>query len=293
MVTLGDGAIGIPLKVSGADRVFLLELNAIHSNVYETLANELAMKHKPIPKGVTVQVGGVGTVQELALLPDLQIGALRGTDVPILLVPAPQTGAYAGVVAMDLLQDADVELDFAKNKLNLYSPKHCSGKVVYWADTYGTVPFRLEPTGRILLRMRLDDHSITASLSTTHAHSEMAVADALGFSAILPTGAHTYANQDQMTLAGKTPRGENIYHYPFKTLALGDLTINNPVIDLIAKPSAFFCSGEQLPAAANEKQICWGDSYLTIGLSVLKALHLYFAFDEKVLYITPAGAKKS
>ncbi len=37
-----------------------------------------------------------------------------------------------GVIGTDLLGKFDVDLDIAHKKLNLFSPDHCKGQVVYW-----------------------------------------------------------------------------------------------------------------------------------------------------------------
>jgi hypothetical protein len=67
-----------------------------------------------------------------------------------------------------------------------------------------------------------------------------------------------------------------IYRYPFSTLALQGVTVNNPEIDLVPQ-SAFFRDGR--------------GPQLLLGIGVLRQLHIYVAYDEQVLYVTPAEAQ--
>jgi len=65
--------------------------------------------------------------------------------------------------------------------------------------------------------------------------------------------------------------GDDTYSFPFKTLNLGGLVINNPQIALWDAPG---------PGVAN--------NVVFIGMDVLRLLHLYVAYDKSMLYISPA-----
>ena len=48
------------------------------------------------------------------------------------------------------MQGYDVDIDFAKSSLNLFSQKHCRGSVVYWTKTgYVVVPLDMDRAGHI------------------------------------------------------------------------------------------------------------------------------------------------
>jgi hypothetical protein len=63
------------------------------------------------------------------------------------------------------------------------------------------------------------------------------------------------------------------FDYPFKTLSLDGLTVNNPHITVL--------SDTLLPSGL-------GDD-LILGVSFLRQLHIYVAYKEEKLYITPAA----
>jgi hypothetical protein len=72
--------------------------------------------------------------------------------------------------------------------------------------------------------------------------------------------------------------GLPLYSFPFKTLSMNGIVISNPKIGL--SPEIVEC----LPPH------CLGGSDVSLGTNELKQLHLYFAFKEQVLYVTPADA---
>ncbi|HEY2033927.1 MAG TPA: hypothetical protein VGH02_09610, partial [Rhizomicrobium sp.] len=64
---------------------------------------------------------------------------------------------------------------------------------------------------------------------------------------------------------------------PFKTLSLNGLTVNHPDILLISNSESDVLGGNASPK-------------MLIGLSILSKLHLYIAYGEHNLYVTPADA---
>jgi hypothetical protein len=62
-----------------------------------------------------------------------------------------------------------------------------------------------------------------------------------------------------------------VYNYPFQTLTFGGVTVNRPHIQIVSDP-------------------VWREDDLLLGVGILSQLHLYIAYGEKKLYITPALA---
>jgi predicted aspartyl protease len=61
-----------------------------------------------------------------------------------------------------------------------------------------------------------------------------------------------------------------VYDYPFKLLDFDGVTVSNPRLQVV--------SSDFLPRGID----------MLIGVSILRRLHLYIAYDEEKLYITPA-----
>ena len=75
----------------------------------------------------------------------------------------------------------------------------------------------------------------------------------------------TRANADQ-------PDQIPLYNYPFKTLTLGGITINNPRILIRNAPGATVSRNTDM----------------LVGASTLQHLHTYVSYKNKILYVTPA-----
>jgi hypothetical protein len=281
MTTLPGGTIGVPLKIAGENRIFVLRMEFPYSAVSQSFADSLHLAHAPLaPSGNKVNLLG-RDVTDVTTLPDLQIGAVSGKDVPVLLLPNATDAAAVGILAFDLLSNFDVELDFHDAKLNLFSPDHCPGKVVYWADSYASVPFIRDALGGILFKIDLDGHRLKARLSTSEPNAAL----------------HGWVAENRMDIFTKdlvalSPASKDAtrYRYPFKRLSLGDVAINNPAVDVLTLETDQTCDGMATPDVGSRTTICHGGSDIAIGLKELRALRLYFSFKENELYVTAADA---
>src|SRR3569623_1656796 len=65
------------------------------------------------------------------------------------------------------------------------------------------------------------------------------------------------------------------FDYPFKTLSLEGMTVNNPHIRIMSDAALGGGLGDDL----------------TLGVSFLRQLHIYIAYKEEKLYITSAAAE--
>ncbi len=58
---------------------------------------------------------------------------------------------FGGILGSEMLRNVDVDFDFSANKVNLFSPDHCAGNVVYWQTPtvpVAIVPFTLNASGQ-------------------------------------------------------------------------------------------------------------------------------------------------
>ena len=62
-----------------------------------------------------------------------------------------------------------------------------------------------------------------------------------------------------------------VYSYPFKSLSFGAVSVTNPHIEIVSDK-------------------VWGENRLLLGVDILRQLHLYIAYKERKLYVTPAQA---
>ena len=90
-------------------------------------------------------------------LPETQIGGLRfktlkAVENPLVKLPAGVEGVLGG----DFFGRFNLEYNLKAGKLNLFSPDHCPGQVVYWANQYVAMPILHDRAGRPYSLAELD-----------------------------------------------------------------------------------------------------------------------------------------
>jgi hypothetical protein len=86
----------------------------------------------------------------------------------------------------------------------------------------------------------------------------------------------------------ETSDGSTQWHYAFKTLSREGVVINNPRIAIL-KDDGPECRPDAQDVRGRSMR-CFGLANLRLRAGPLKAMHLYFAFKDKKLYITAADA---
>jgi predicted aspartyl protease len=240
-------------------------------------------------------------------LDEFTIGRLRSNRVQFMVAPGSDGERdVAGSLSGDVMSLYDMELDFTAAKLNFFSRTHCPGKVIYWPhQDVAQVPISLQRppdnkawTGsteysdrgaHIWVPVLLDGKPFHAMLDTGSSRSTMSAKAAkflLGVSEDSP---------------GSTPLGSvdgdpkhTAFVHTFSTLTFDGVTVTNP--HFAVTPDLF---GSKNPnnSGRSDTRLSHVDDYisidLTIGMDVLRKLHLYVAFGERNLYITPASAPQS
>jgi predicted aspartyl protease len=172
-----------------------------------------------------------------------------------------------GSLAPDILRAFDVDFDFGHGKFNLISQKHCEGRVAYWSDEAARIPISIDAQGHIRFTLMVDGKTFSAILDTGATKSTLSLEDA--------ESAFGFVRDDPaIQPAGVVNGSVQAYRYPFKTLTLGGLSVNNPQILLISEKDSKMGS---LPSFA-------------LGVDVLNQLHLYVAYGESAIYLTAAAA---
>jgi hypothetical protein len=275
----------------------ILELSAAYSAISDADTTELGLRRRPMPEGIAGTVVNGQEITSLARSPSVVLGRLRANNFEFLLLPHKLRGDPVpdGILGLDLLRGQDMELDLSHSKLNLFSRNHCEGKVVYWNPSGGVaaIPLIIQKTGNMLINMLLDGRPVVVGITST-GQSEM------GMNAVRRLfGLDEHAPGMEATPQSRTSPGDMIYRYPFKTISVEGLSIAGPAIlvrgeepgpECDAKLHTMRQPGEGIASGGYEMVRCYGGADLFIGLSVLRKLHLYFAFGEKILYATAADA---
>lgn len=274
-LTPTDEGYLVPMSVAGHPYLFLLETEAGFAILDEKIVKEFQLPIKPLPHGMSISAAGA-RITQIATAPTIKVGVVARSDAEFAVRSHSDTWGprASGIIGMNVLAGFDFELDLAHNKIGLFLPGHCPF-TPYWAhDTVGSAPFTIEPTGTALLPMKLDGKDVTVSLETTSQRARMALADAnvlFGIDEKTPN----------LIVSGKDKWGQDLYHYPFKTLSADEVTIANPDI-LLTGPIGSGCG------STNKYCHCYGLGNVQLGIKELRQLRFFFDFNEKKVYFTPA-----
>jgi predicted aspartyl protease len=266
MIDLDNGLVAIPVKLEGNDLYFMIDtggfINTINADVVDRLKLE---RH-----AAGAKVLGIGQSMDSYVVPkSFAMGPMSGNDMHFYVEPISVPG-LSGSLAPDTMRKFDVDFDFAGGKFGIFSSDHCPGKVVYWtkAAPIAAVPAQIDDNGHVLVAATLEGHAVTAVLDTG---SNTTI---LSFSA-----ARRLLGIDE-TSPGLVERDRNIngarhktYSYPVKLLTIQEVTMANPSI-LILEDS------DMLPLGTD----------LVLGMNILRRMHIYIAYQEGKIYLTPAGA---
>jgi hypothetical protein len=205
---------------------------------------------------------------------NFSLGAMRTDHLQFVVTDLPNPGS-GGILSAGFFDKYDVDLNFAARQFNMFAPDHCDGQVLYWrAPGVAKLPFRYR-NGQITVRAIVDGREMDAVIDTGMPRSEMQFDDADSFFYLSPNS------------PGVTREGNGFYSYKFGVLSFGNVAIYNPHMVLTHSALARGASAEaqtgtlfrNLPNTATQPA-------LTIGTDLLKLLHVYIAFHERMVYIT-------
>jgi hypothetical protein len=233
-------------------------------------------------------------IMRIAHVRDMHLGRLTIGDMEFLMLkPGRYPVGVAGDLGTQMFEKADLELDIAGGKFNLFAMDHCPGKTVYWTKNYAQLPLKpAKDFSYLRAELVLDGQPLTVSFST------------VGRSRIGMDAMRRLFKVDetspQLTAVGQDLLGHKTYRFPFKALTADGLTVNNPdilVFDEAPRPeckeATHFTEPENMLHSTEQLRLTrnFGCTDAVLGLSVLSKLHLYLSRKENLLYISAAGAK--
>ena len=261
------GGLTVPVKVNGQDMEFSLSSTSQPTMISQAAADQAKIPTVTRPAGEYVVNSGGGSNAKGAKVSSFELGRLRAGATTLVVEPRL---TMAGILGLDFLSSYDLDLDFGADRMRLFSPNHCEGKVMYWqAPVLGRVP--LVPSDVIYVRVDLDGHSILAAINTGESRSAISREVAEKLFRFTPGEADTVEMDEALP-------GEKLYRHVFGKLSFGDIQVQNPHIVIIPLKKAF--GGTEFPD-------------LFIGTDILRKLHLYFAFQERMMYVSPASAPET
>lgn len=298
-LTPQDGHYLVPVTINDKAAQMVLNTGAGISNINGAAADALGLH--PI-KGASIKMlDTAGNVSDSYVgIDSFAMGAIRANKTQFMLAPSERDGSVAGSIGGDIMALYDLDLDFAASKVNFFSHKHCPGHVIYWqAPAVATMPISLmQPTesstrqgfnpyvnrgAHIWVPVDLDGKRLQAMISTSGGASTISASTAKFMFGVEPDSPD--AAKDPLTGQPKA------FPHVFSTLTFGDVTVKNPhfivVPDLIGSRDPNNSIRTDTRAARVDDTI---KINITVGTEILRKLHLYVAFGERQLYVTPASA---
>jgi predicted aspartyl protease len=265
----------VPVTINGTQKEFLLDTGGALTQVSVAAAEELKL---PLMESNVKMLDLYGNASNKAARVDtFSLGRLsdRNTQLPISTFFG-DGGRVAGILAADYMGKYDIELDFAGGKMNYFSADHCPGKVVYWPTTaIAVVPILFGDMQHLVLDVTLDGHHLRAMIDTG------------------AYGTTLYAAEAKRVFGITSEDPNKPFEHIFQKLSFEGLEVGNPHIVVIPDkvgskdPNNSFVTGSRLRRVDDADPT---DPVMLIGMNILSKLHLYIAFSERKIYITPASA---
>lgn len=309
----GSSLVTVPMAINGDKKKFLLDIGFKRPpEVSPALRAELGLPQVYIPGqniggppgmqfgggGLTNVIvhdarNGVGPREEnIVGASSLEIGRAKGEHLKFLVGEQWkfEQNAFEGSLTGDFFRHYDVELDFADKQINWLTPTKCTDahQVVFWAHTnVAILPVTIAPDGRYQMQATVKGHTINVELDTSSEHSVMR-RDIADLDVGLKSG------PPDMIPDGDRVDGRHmpiyVHNFPELIFAGGAiLALNVPVRiqDYSLRPA------DVREAALGSRADMERIPDFTMGMDLLKFLHLYIVPGQGKVYVTAAHEELS
>lgn len=304
----GTNLVTVPVEIDGAPKQFLLDIGTEPDRVAETTvaalhlpevdqstaSNAMAGLNTPFQfrstfvdvKGATASTGAVYRTYVRVASFAVAGATVDNVELPIANGRAmSKSGTYDGLFTASLFPQYDINFDFGGKQLNFVDTTSCTDPnlVAYWPhQVVAVIPMAIMK-GKISVPVSIDGHPINAVIDTSSNFTVMRrdVAEralGLGSKDMTPDG----DREDGM--------GMTIYVHTFPEIAFGGVIANNVPVRI--QSNSMVRNLNRTPVLGQRATFTTDPNNripdLALGMDVLHQLHLYAAFGENKLYVTPA-----
>lgn len=273
MLPASGNRVVVPAAIGDKPLRMMIDTGGYLTAFSEDKAQELGLHIESSPDSNLFMLGGQ-RLRRFVTLKDFSLGRLKAPRLDYPLLPPGFLGPdIDGLLSPDFLANFDLDFDFAGGKVNLFSKDHCDGKVGYWTDVapIGIPIVREEDGVHISTHVLVEGKDVKAIIDTGSPRSLISLEraeDILDIRDDDPRFVYLASGPNKTSGARK---------FPIKTLSFGGVEVKNP--DIVLMPEHQMQMGPRAPR-------------MILGLSILRQLHLYIAYREKMLYVTPASEHK-
>ena len=282
-------------SIKGEPAKFLLDTGASWS-----LSDNAVISHFGVASGIAqAHMYGLGGEFEAykATIPDLVVGNLKGGNLMMWVSSTHflQEGIY-GVLGEDFFKNADLDIDLAHGKFDLFEHYDCKTEPVYWADKFseadvivrneaGAIPANrpgaIDRNVKIFVTVEVNGISARAilDLGAPYTIVSWSLARRLGLEK---------ASQG-MELIGKVSGFDrnkmDLFRYRFAEFGIGDEVIRNPLL--------FVSDLQQRKKDGNSmdhiQDKTWSEGDILLGTDFIRSHHMFVAADQGKIYFTWNG----
>jgi predicted aspartyl protease len=260
----------VPVRVEGREKLFLVDTGGIYTMLTHATAQELNLSQRPLQKSNLIFVNG-DSAQATARARSFHVGRLPFGQFTFLVTPPTmRLPGAAGALGPDILRHFDVELDFARGRLNFFSPSACGSGAVYWTKRPPTeMTFALDPDGHMTAVAMLDGKLVDVLIDTGAVSTTMTLDDAAQEFGVTPASRRIEVIDD-----GGGNAASAVYAYRFRSLDLEGISVAQPSI--VIRPDQTGLRATHLRPE------------IILGMSEMARLHLYVSYRDRKIYITGA-----
>ena len=290
----GGNLMTVPVTINGSQRKFVIDTGDAGTQISQAMLGELSLPENTYSREpMEFNVKGSHSAQDVrqrVRVTEFEIGKMKGSSMQFLISDDKALGGtkpYDGLLANDLFNNYDLDLDFGARRMNYFSANHCPGQVVYWPEKpVAVVPVTIRDS-MILVPVTIDGHAMDAVLDTSADRTTMRRGFAEQTFDLDP------GNPQTPPVEGlRDGQGERVYTHTFGQIGFEGVAVGNlPVLiqsnSMLRSPHDSTFTGSRFRSATPTIPD------LSIGMDVLGRLHVYIAFAEKKLYVSPAGTGAS
>jgi predicted aspartyl protease len=311
----GSNLVTVPVEINGKPKQFLLDISTAPMEISQAAVAEIGLPGIGATGDSTqfdMQLGPTGTaisssVQSMSAsvydvngarsraatrarvrVADFTIGGATGHNMQFAISndrDLGETKPYDGHMTGSFFRQYDVELDFAGKKLNYLTPTACDdpNQVVFWPHgAIAEVPMTMAG-GRMEVSVTIEGHAINAVVDTSYDRTVMRrdVAERLfGLETDTPGMAPVADLKDGM--------GQRVYSHTFPQISLEGITARN--VPALIQANSMIHNVNRTPILGSRAKFAAEPRIpdLTLGMDVLRQLHLYAVFGQEKLYVTAA-----
>ncbi len=167
------------------------------------------------------------------------------------IVPDTEKYAVDANIGLNYFRGLDSEFDLKNNKINFFSSDHCPGKVVYWSNEWLEERFYSDQKYRYYIPVKLNGEKVNATLNFFHNYNKLI---------------YTAAERNHDFNLKREDIGKFKH---FETLEMAGIVLHD--VDIMIEQGNISDPIE-----------------LFLGTDFFKNVRVYFSYDEKKIYLTPA-----